>query len=466
MISLKIKFTISIFTLFSIFSACSLNNPQPNSVIASQNNVETNIKDSEKILEPGFDHNFFSVIGCKSFLGSYNPPKCMNPPIITYSFNYGSSISNIIKFNDKHFVLSQDGKIYEHNFEEEIQKIFLDLSEKVQFSGLETGLLSMAFSPSHNDFLVSYVNKSGYLTFELYEYKAEDFKIINSTVIFQDIAKKKENYGTHYGGKIIWSDYFGDYLISLGDFHEGNALSRLNPDPLDNRSLKGKILLTNIHSNTKIENIYKMEESNQSNALQNVVTFGLRNPWQFFEVGSFLIIFDTGLSQNEELNKVNLEDGQINLGWPVFEGTSLSEDIDKIKNYKLDLEIEKGSLSWSEFVSKSSELPDFYYNHYPCDALNLFGAKKNCEGSSDHYKAAIIGGDILINSSSEYNFDIFFADYLSEELFSYNLTDASFNIYPIQGINQITSVNIFNHIEEKIMVTTTLGELIILQLNS
>lgn len=416
--------------------------------------------------EKGFNHFYFSFQDCKSFLGPNNPPECMNPPNILSQFNYETSISNVVKFNELFFVLLQEGKIFIHNFKNQNSTLFLDISDKVQFSGLETGLLSVAFSPIHTDFLVSYINDSGYLTFELYEYSNDIFNIINSKVIYQDIANNKENYGTHYGGKVIWSNYFNDYLISLGDFHEGNASSRLNSDPQDFSSLKGKILITNIHSDTSFKNIYELENNIESKSLQNIVAFGLRNPWQFFETGNFLIIFDTGLSQNEELNILNLKDNQINFGWPIFEGPSLSEDIDKIKNYNLDVNFKTKGLSLTDFISSSSQQPNFYYNHHPCDAVKIFGLRKNCEGYSDQYKAAIIGGDILLNSFSEYNFDIFFADYLSEELFSFNLTNGNIKIYPIPGINQITSVSVFNNLENQIILSNTIGELFILQIDS
>ena len=73
--------------------------------------------------------------------------------------------------------------------------------------------------------------------------------------------------------------------------------------------------------------------------LGNIIASGLRNPWQFFEFEDFLIIADTGFTQNEELNIYKYSNTTPNFGWPVFEATKRSEDLDNINDYKLDADI-------------------------------------------------------------------------------------------------------------------------------
>ena len=71
--------------------------------------------------------------------------------------------------------------------------------------------------------------------------------------------------------------------------------------------------------------------------IQNIIASGLRNPWQFLEFKDYLITFDTGFTQNEELNITKFENDSKIYGWPVFEATKRSEDLDNIDNYTLDI---------------------------------------------------------------------------------------------------------------------------------
>ena len=73
-------------------------------------------------------------------------------------------------------------------------------------------------------------------------------------------------------------------------------------------------------------------------------------------------------------------------------------------------------------------------------------------------------GGILENPKSEYNFDIFFADYLSQELFSLNFITRELKIYPIENYLYINSVNVFNAEKNQILTTTNTGRVLILQL--
>ena len=45
----------------------------------------------------------------------------------------------------------------------------------------------------------------------------------------------------------------------------------------------------------------------EKSPIQNLIATGLRNPWQFLEFKDYLIIFDTGFTQNEELNITKYE---------------------------------------------------------------------------------------------------------------------------------------------------------------
>ena len=114
-----------------------------------------------------------------------------------------------------------------------------------------------------------------------------------------------------------------------------------------------------------------------------------------------------------------------------------------------------------DYMFEYSIKPVFYYNHFACENIN-----QNCDGNSDIYRAAIIGGDILLNPKSQYNFDIFFADFLSQEIFSYNLVEGNVSIYNVDGINYINILKVLDNESDKIIVGTDTGYLKILQLKS
>ena len=250
------------------------------------------------------------------------------------------------------------------------------------------------------------------------------------------------------------------FLGSIGDLSEANFESRLNSSPVDSSKVIGKIIGLNCDTSQFSQKANLT--SNQEEVNQNIVISGLRNPWQFFEFRDNLIIFDTGFTQNEELNIAKLSESHNNFGWPVFEGPKRAEDLDSISNYYLDIFYwdEGESFNVVEYIEKNAIKPVFYYNHLPCYSEK----NENCDGQTDIYRAAIIGGGILENPKSEYNFDIFFADYLSQELFSLNFITRELKIYPLENYLYINSVNVFNAEQNQILTTTNTGRVLVLQL--
>ena len=146
----------------------------------------------------------------------------------------------------------------------------------------------------------------------------------------------------------------------------------------------------------------------------------------------------------------------------MFEATKRSEDLDNIDNYSLDIYHWKNGQQSSalEYVYENSIKPSFYYNHNACNSPEY----ENCDGKSDIYRAAIIGGDLLNSPSSNYNFDIFFADHISQELFSFNLIERQLNIFPIRDLILVNIVKVFDSNLNQIIVGTDTGLLQIIQL--
>ena len=74
---------------------------------------------------------------------------------------------------------------------------------------------------------------------------------------------------------------------------------------------------------------------NQNDSKKNIIAYGLRNPWQFLN-SKYLIIFDVGLSINEEMSIVNLNEVQYLLVG-LYEGGSKASIIDNIPNYEIEI---------------------------------------------------------------------------------------------------------------------------------
>ncbi len=56
-----------------------------------------------------------------------------------------------------------------------------------------------------------------------------------------------------------------------------------------------------------------------------VWAYGLRNPWRISFDGSYIFIADVGQYQAEEINVASIDDGGLNFGWPIREGTDCYE---------------------------------------------------------------------------------------------------------------------------------------------
>lgn len=444
-------------------SACTVNSDEVNldeSITTLQESSSTiTSKESDKTVnsfELPYKHSFVALDDCNDFLGSTVSVSCVTGLQIVNEINFEDSVTNIVEYGDIFIVVQKNGQIFEYSFENNTKNLVLSIEDRVLRAGDENGLLSFALNPYANEFIISYVSLDNKIVFEIFEYLDELTEVVTSTKIIEI----QSNSYSHYGGKVIWSEYYNCFLGSIGDLSEANFESRLNSSPVDSSKVIGKIIGLNCDTSQFSQKANLT--SNQEEVNQNIVISGLRNPWQFFEFRDNLIIFDTGFTQNEELNIAKLSESHNNFGWPVFEGPKRAEDLDSISNYYLDIFYwdEGESFNVVEYIEKNAIKPVFYYNHLPCYSEK----NENCDGQTDIYRAAIIGGGILENPKSEYNFDIFFADYLSQELFSLNFITRELKIYPLENYLYINSVNVFNAEQNQILTTTNTGRVLVLQL--
>jgi glucose/arabinose dehydrogenase len=215
-------------------------------------------------------------------------------------------------------VVEQSGRIVR---DDDDHAVALDISEDVLFAG-EQGLLGLALHP---DFVenglayVNYVDRSGTTVIE-------EFRVIDGrfdTATRRQILTVDQPARNHNGGMIAFGPD-GYLWIGMGD--GGGANDRFgqaqNPD-----TLLGAILRIDVDA--RGNGAYGIPPDNPfADAVggsPEVWATGVRNPWRFSFDGDDLWIADVGQNAIEEVNRVAATDTELNLGWPIMEGSMCFE---------------------------------------------------------------------------------------------------------------------------------------------
>lgn len=443
-------FVSSLIILIFTFSS---NESTENAVTTTIDNEETPnfVYDYEKIAEN-------DSLNCLTWQGSNITTNCSSSVtnlIDVFDFRF----HNIVKYKEKIFLLTRGGIVYEY-INNEIIQIF-DFSESVYTrddSYTEAGLLSLAFHPTENYFLISYTNNEVSVVVEKIFYQDQVTNISNRTIL----TKIPVNIDGHFSASLYWSDFFEGFLISYGDM-EASGWGPLNSEPLNTSNPRGKVLLIESNNKYKFNSPLISLVQNQFK-LDNIVAYGFRNPWQILEYKNQLFITDVGYSTTEELNIVNLNSNLENNiynstlhGWPLFEGNDFLRDQTFKNSDQLIPDISKNNIDlyyWDDGVANSafeylvnnSVEPTLFYHHSGDDPLS--------------YRAAIIGGDIL--QSERYGTRYIFTDYISKEIFLYDFENNQLDIFMMQDIfyGNPVSIKTLSDTENVLIVLTTLGEII------
>jgi len=434
-----------LFTSFiSLITFCNSSNITIDPEVEIDNTNKTLVTTTEDV-----DTELITLEGCKPFKGYFqNTIDCVTGTNFESIINFDDQVNNIVQHNEEFYFILNNGQVFKHNKSNLTNDQIFDFSDKLDPSNEMGGLRGLVFHPSEAYILISYVKAID--IYSLYVEKIEideNFNILSSNIIYRvdDVSIQRN----HFGGHLVWSDFYEGFLLGVGDFYESSAESRLNPDPLDTTKPYGKILL--LQSEIKISTP-SISKNNELKNLDNIVAMGLRNSWQFFEYKNYLIIADVGLSINEELNISKLSDKTLNFGWPVYEGLDKSKDIDNIKNYELEITYWQNSNknNIDVYFEDNYEKPVFQYAHNPNEEI---------------YRAAIIGGDIFENLNSNYSQQIFVAEYLTGELFSIDLITRNLSIFEIENLNKnITSLRIYDEDKDELLISTQNGEILVISL--
>ena len=204
---------------------------------------------------------------------------------------------------------------------------FLDIQNIVLTPGGnydERGLLGLAFHPDYINngyFYVNYIDNFGNTQISRFSVSTSDPSIADPDSEFQ-ILEVEQPYINHNGGCLRFGPE-GYLYIGLGD--GGSA-----GDP-ENRSqnlqtLLGKMLRIDI-DNTEGSTNYAVPSNNpfvgDPNALDEIWSYGLRNPWRFsFDSETDeLWIGDVGQGSMEEIDRAAATVSGQNYGWRWYEGT-------------------------------------------------------------------------------------------------------------------------------------------------
>ena len=241
----------------------------------------------------------------------------LNAKLIAKDFEKPLYVTNYPNEIDKLIILEQNGIIKIINQ----SKPYLDISDRVHqplYPADEMGMLGIAFDPNfleNRTFYVHYNDNDNNTIISKFK-DINNFGIPDSE---QKILKLKQPYPNHNGGSIEFGPD-GYLYIGLGD---GGSAGDPENRAQDCTNLFGTILRIDV----SVENGYKIPIDNpfiNSHCLDEIWSYGLRNPWRFTfdkKTGD-MFIGDVGQNNWEEINFESKDsNGGLNFGWKILEGT-------------------------------------------------------------------------------------------------------------------------------------------------
>lgn len=220
--------------------------------------------------------------------------------------------------NDEWFFIGRHGYVYKFNDTPNVstKTLLLDISEKVESSYGEMGLLGMAFHPNFSEnykvyLYYSYYGDDGLRYTNLSEYT---YDLGNEALVDEvEIIKLRQYSQNHQGGNIVFGPD-GYLYFAYGDDAKGMVAQELN-------DLYGKMIRINVPGN----GTYSIPEDNPyvgvEGARGEIWASGFRHPWRWGidKETKEIWVGDVGANNLEEVDNV-VKGG--NYGWPIKEGTS------------------------------------------------------------------------------------------------------------------------------------------------
>jgi glucose/arabinose dehydrogenase len=235
------------------------------------------------------------------------------PVVITHANDYRVFV---VQQNGIIRILGQDGSVF--------SSPFLDITDRVNDSGSERGLLGLAFHPDYADNGLFYVNYTG----QGGDTYVSSFSVSDSSPDIADpdsetiLLSFDQPFSNHNGGQI---DFGPDGYLYIGTGDGGSANDPQN-NSQNTQNLLGKILRIDV-DNPDPGAEYGIPDDNpfvgDPMVLDEIWALGLRNPWRFSfdRLTGDLWIADVGQNEWEEVNRQPAgSPGGENYGWRCYEG--------------------------------------------------------------------------------------------------------------------------------------------------
>jgi glucose/arabinose dehydrogenase len=221
------------------------------------------------------------------------------------------------------YVVERNGiiKFFDNNPDADSAQVFLDLSNQIDSSSQEKGLLGLAFHPDFKEngyFYVNYTTSSSTVIAR--------FALDSNNPKIGDITSQKvllsfaQPFANHNGGQLAFGPD-GYLYIAAGD---GGSAGDPHNNAQNLKTYLGKILRIDV-AKTSPPKEYGIPSDNpfvgnSEGYLEEIYAYGLRNPWRFSfdQERNLLWAADVGQNRREEIDII--EKGN-NYGWRIMEGT-------------------------------------------------------------------------------------------------------------------------------------------------
>jgi glucose/arabinose dehydrogenase len=216
------------------------------------------------------------------------------------------------------FVLDQPGRVWIVSDGTMDPDPFLDISDRVGSTGLEQGLLGMAFHPGYPDdprVFLSFTDRDGDSRLVSYRVSPDPDRADPASGV--DILAVPQPASNHNGGMILFGPD-GYLYLGLGD--GGGANDQFGHGQRSD-TLLGSILRVDVDAASPYAVPPDNPFAGEAGAAE-VWAFGLRNPWRFDidPVTGVMYVADVGQSTWEEVSVVPSGAVAANLGWSILEG--------------------------------------------------------------------------------------------------------------------------------------------------
>jgi glucose/arabinose dehydrogenase len=210
------------------------------------------------------------------------------------------------------FIIEKLGYIRVYENGQLLDAPFLDITDRVNDSGNEMGLLGLAFHPDYEQngyFYVNYTGDGGNTRISRFQASGNSADSNSETVLLII----DQPFPNHNGGALAFGPD-GYLYAGLGD---GGLAGDPHKNGQNIASLLGKILRIDVNNG----NPYDIPSDNPFG--NEVWAYGLRNPWRisFDRLTGDLWIGDVGQGQWEEIDYLPAgSQGGANFGWSIMEG--------------------------------------------------------------------------------------------------------------------------------------------------